>query len=462
MTQSLRIPAAGWVHVAGIVSALLYSWLALLSQSYAPLNDVLIIAMACLLICSALWQFHRQSDTQPGVGAVLFWAVVFRAIAVLSGEPLLEDDHYRYLWDGYQLVEHGTPYGIAPEAFFTSSNISEHFEEVLDNINNPHIATIYGPLCQYLFGLAYLIAPGQVWPLQLMFASLDIGVILLLFKLAPSRQVLLYAWSPLIIKEFAFTAHTDVLAVMLMFAAWYLASKPESQHRPLLLVPILLACAVASKVFALLLVPFLLGLRIRQWLVFGLTLMLLYLPFLIQGGFWSMQGLSAMASVWLFNAPVYLLFMALVDNTNIQLLKLALMMIFVLVYLFWLWRDICHQHPHHGLIQRLPRCLKTQPNATRLRPGWLYGLFFLAIPALNAWYLIWLLPFAVLRSELWPWVASCSLLLSYATGLHLQDASLQAYQQPGWILLLEFGVIMAALIFDIWRHQRRRANKALR
>ena len=446
-----QIPTTGWVHLAGAVSAFLYGWLALISQQYANLDEFLTIATACFLICIALWWLHRYSNTQPSLWSVLLWALVFRAIAIFVGEPLLEDDHYRYLWDGYQLVENGTPYGIAPEAFFASSALNERFEDILDNINNPHIATIYGPLCQYLFGLAYMIAPGEVWPLQLAFACLDIGLIVLLLKLAPARQVLLYAWSPLIIKEFAFTAHTDVLAVALMFYAWYLASRSHNHSR--FSIPILLACAVASKIFALLLVPFLLGLRIRQWLIFALSLVLIYLPFMLQEGFWSLQGLNAMAGGWLFNAPIYFLFLAWAEGANIQLLKAVLIGLFALVYFYWLWRDIYHQHSQHSLIKALPLYLKNTAN-TPLRVSWLYGLFLLAIPALNAWYLVWLLPFAVLRTEVWPWVASFSLLLSYATGLHLNDSALEAYQQPNWILLLEYGAIMAALAVDIWRYRR--------
>lgn len=181
-----------------------------------------------------------------------------------------------------------------------------------------------------------------------------------------------------------------------------------------------------------------------------------------------MQGLSAMAGVWLFNAPIYLLAIALQENANLQLLKIALIALFAAVYFFWLWRETCSQFPQHWLVKNrlinnrlvrklikiLPQRLIYTDTQPPLRPSWLYGIFLLAIPALNAWYLVWLLPFAVLRFELWPWVASFALLLSYATGLHLTDSGLQAYQQPNWILLIEFGLIFAALAIDIWRHRQ--------
>jgi alpha-1,6-mannosyltransferase len=73
----------------------------------------------------------------------------------------------------------------------------------------------------------------------------------------------------------------------------------------------------------------------------------------------------------------------------------------------------------------------------------------LCAPVVNAWYLVWLLPFAVIYPSRWAWVASVSVLLSYAVGLNLAGSSLGAYELPVWIITLEYGVILLALLIDL-------------
>ena len=72
---------------------------------------------------------------------------------------------------------------------------------------------------------------------------------------------------------------------------------------------------------------------------------------------------------------------------------------------------------------------------------------------INPWYLLWLLPFAAIFPSAWAWTASGAVLLSYVIGIHLDDYTLQAYQQPTWIRFLEFGLILLALAVDLIRRR---------
>ena len=90
------------------------------------------------------------------------------------------------------------------------------------------------------------------------------------------------------------------------------------------------------------------------------------------------------------------------------------------------------------------------------RGDWLYGALLVISPVINPWYLLWLLPFAAIFPSAWAWTASASVLLSYVTGLNLNDYGLQAYQQPAWARLLEFGLILPALVYDLSRRRLRR------
>ena len=80
-------------------------------------------------------------------------------------------------------------------------------QSVLHGINYPELPTIYAPVTQAIFLLGYWLQPGSVAVLQAILIGLDLAAVALLLRLAPARNVLLYAWCPLVIKEIAFTAH---------------------------------------------------------------------------------------------------------------------------------------------------------------------------------------------------------------------------------------------------------------
>lgn len=421
--------------VAGCISLLAYVYLSTQSQTYgdASLIHLLSVSIPCASLCFATWYYHWYTKQELSVYLLLVFAALFRLVGIMS-YPILEDDGFRYLWDGYMSIELGTPYGYAPAEFFDSHNLSEQFEDILSLINYPSIATIYGPLCQAIFSLAYLIAPGELWPLQLIFALADMGVIILLLKLARPLWVLLYAWSPLIIKEFAFTAHPDVLGVFFLLLAFLLFKRKEVWF-----IGVCVALAAGIKVFAIVLVPFLFKLNWRAWLSFALTIALLSLPW----GFtqaWLPDGLKAMSDDWVFNSLIYNFLNNWLSTNTIKLVLLGIYAALMSCYCYKFLFKNNHEH--------IP-----------FRPDLIFLGLFICTPALNAWYLVWLLPFAVLYPSLWAWVASVAILLAYVSGINLSVSNLAPYQVPNWALMLEFGLIlMAALIPYVAKAQLQKLN----
>lgn len=415
--------------IGGLLSALAYGFLTYRSQYYgdASLAEMMMPLMFCAAICMSLWLYYwRQQEPMP-IFIIILFAVLFRLIAV-SGFPPLEDDFYRYLWDGRMTVLTGSPYALAPAAFFEEVNLSVRFEQILDLINHPYVATIYGPVCQWIFAGAYLVAPGEVWPLQVFFALADIILILLLTKLAKPQFVMLYAWSPLIIKEFAFTAHPDVLGALLLILS-YLAY----QRNNFVLLGIGVALAAGVKVFAVLLLPILFGFAVRAWVSFLVTALLLGLPWGVVAA-WFPQGLQAMGENWLFNAPLYFLFNSWFSVSSLQYGLLLLLVSGYALYYYHAMR---------------------RWKLNTIRADLLFAALFLCIPAFNAWYMVWLLPFAVLYPGVWAWVASVSLLLVYASGINLNDPHLGAYEQPMWVVSIEFGsIVIISLLAKLFKSSR--------
>jgi len=425
---------------AGILSTLAYLYLCINSQYYgdATLTQMLSVSVFCAGLCVAVWLQQYYSQQNISIAMILGFAVLFRAIGLFAF-PILEDDAFRYLWDGRQTILNGTPYTLPPSAFFDDETINGRFEDILDTINYPHVATVYGPASQWIFAFSYLIAPGEIWPLQLIFALADMGIILLLLRFAKPSAVLLYAWCPLIIKEFAFTAHPDVFGAFLMVCALYAYQKKQS-----ISVGILMALATGIKIFPLLILPFLLQFNWRGWLAFVITIVGIALPFGVQQA-WFPEGLKVMSGDWFFNAPLYLSYIQLTPNGySSTTLKVFLLLSLAVG---------CGS----ALLIHLYKHLKDTDLRTLPRGDLLFGFFFLCLPALNPWYLVWMLPFAAIKPSLWAWTASLMLLMSYISGINLGTSDLGSYQIPNWALIVQFGTIFAALLGDLIIHRKKSA-----
>lgn len=364
---------------------------------------------------------------------ILVWALLFR-LCGLFGFPLFEDDFYRYLWDGYLFVEFGTPYGFLPMDFFAADGLPVFAERLLDGINYPDLPTIYGPVDQFIFALSYLALPGSLLPLQVILIGFDLALIVLLSQHASRRNLLLYAWCPLVIKEIAFTAHPDIIGILFLVLALHLVCR-----RAAIAAGIFLALATGAKVFALLLAPFVLyRCGPRGWTAFLLTLAALYLPFLVQGSS-EFTSLFVFASEWQFNASLFAVLAGWMPGLHA---KIVLGAVFAGALLhFW------NQY-------------RQEKTETMPRGDIIFGLFLLVAPVVNPWYVIWVLPFAVIYPSIWAWTASVAALLAYITALNLGDLTADPFSQPVGILLLEYGIVTVALGLDLYFRFRPRITDA--
>jgi len=160
----------------------------------------------------------------PGMGRralpiVLLLGAAMRVAAFLP-PPLLSTDVYRYVWDGRVQAAGVNPYRYLPAAPELQALRDEGVgaQMVYPNVNRAETApTIYPPAAQALFAVV-----GRVWPTlwgvkaaMLAFDALAVGAALLLLRTAglPPERVLIYAWNPLVLWEFAGGAHIDAAAV---------------------------------------------------------------------------------------------------------------------------------------------------------------------------------------------------------------------------------------------------------
>ena len=428
--SSTRMPIWLWV-VPGLVAAASYLDLAIRSSSLAGASWVdwarcLVVVSFAIGFVAVVCNRTRRTPSRKGI---LAFSLLFHLIGIV-GSPVLEDDGNRYLFDGWVFAQRGSPYGIPPSAFFDSLALPPEIESSLSGINNPDLPTIYGPTTEWVFRLAHAISPGRIVVLQVIMACLGFALVCLVSRWAKPLPLLFLAWHPLLIKESAFTAHFDVLAVLLMVIA---LSVPR---RFGVAVGATLALAVGAKLFAILIVPVVLHSRTRAWLAFGATLLALYAPF-FDSILPTMTGVAedplwAMGTAWIFNAPLYELLQPLTGRWALRVVLAA-----VLIGYWALWT----------------RASWRLPDGEWPRGDRLFGVMLICSPVLNPWYVLWPLVFWLRHPTAWLAVGSLTVLLSYASGLNLGDRGLAPYEISAAVLTVEFTAIAVALAVDVGRRQ---------
>lgn len=414
MHAGTRLATVGW-HACGVgVLGGLQAGLLVWGSGAATATQVVsVLGAAALGGLALVWlAFDRRFDAMPVVWVVGL-AVVWRVIAV-QAEPLLEDDHYRYLWDGMRTAQHLDPYRLAPAAFFGNTDLPAPWQDILSGINHPDIPTVYGPVLQALFALAHGLAPGQVGAIQALVLVVDLACIALLLRLGVgARWLLVYALHPMILKEAMASAHPDGLV-----ALWLLLAMLTWRSERRVCTGVLLGLAVATKVAALFVVPlFLFGprragtlLRTTGAVGFGLVVALgaAYLPFLAAGGS-DAVGLRAFALQWRFNPLLFRVIEAAVPNGLARPVA-ALLMACGLSAVAWHWRRAwCAGAPDVRDVPWPP-------------VGAAVLLLLLLAPVVNAWYALWALgPAIVARGVLLPVMGGVGV-LAYLHGGVLGEA----------------------------------------
>ena len=122
MTTRARWALPGWV--AALTAA------CVAHASHGGTHDQLFGVIGLLLINSCLiaWLAVDDAFESLTISQVLITALALGAIGMLT-QPLLEDDHFRYLWDGYISATTGNPFAHAPSHYFVDAGVPGVMQE---------------------------------------------------------------------------------------------------------------------------------------------------------------------------------------------------------------------------------------------------------------------------------------------------------------------------------------------
>ena len=376
------------------------------------------------LVILAAWSWRRQPVGRIWLLAIILAALVFR-LAVMPASRELSDDAARYHWDGKCLTHGINPFLHAPDA----PEVAHLFTDAIDQrINHPWYRTCYPPLAQVLFAAGYRLSPGRLSGFQALCLLAEIATWLLLLaelrrRALPQTNLLLAAWSPLIIFQGYLPGHLDTLSLPLVTALIITATR-----RRALLCGLSLALASLIKPLPLLYLPALWrGLGRRGGLVLSAVvaavIVAFYLPF-AGAGYRLIESTWLMATDWSFNGSLaYLLEQLLPLRSAHQIC--GLLLIALILAATWRGTDL------------LARMLLIQTA------------FVICTPTLYPWYLIGLVPLLVLRPE--------PALLALITLVPLTDEVVIDYHRSGlwapalWPRLVLYTVFYGLLVMGLRR-----------
>jgi hypothetical protein len=446
----------------GLFSLLAYGTITWLSGSFIygqghlhrPIIPFLLVyagAFVCYLLAIRTLTFGRPfqeaENNRNRVWIILGFAVLFRGVMLFSN-PIQEDDFYRYLWDGKVVASGLNPYRFAPRTVHEKKVLNEelasytqlaeedpHIAFILSRVNHANIPTIYPPFTQAVFGLAASVAPGSLQALRIVFLGFDLAicglVIVLLRHLSLNPAfVLIYAWSPLVIKETANSTHYDVVPTLCLVLGLLLMLKGRA-----LLAQISLAAAVLGKLYPILLMPLFF---VRVWkkhgarpalggLGAGAGVMLLgYAPFWEADLLWT--GTRTFAEQWQTNSFIFPWIVSLVDERWIaNVIVGGLLGGAILAVVRWgeLSDDIQFVWANSIVL----------------------GLLFVLSPVGNPWYFLWLVPVLCIF-PLRSWLLLSGLLgLYYLSFYFIYRGKVETFE---WVVWLEYLPFYGMLLWEWW------------
>ena len=418
--------------VLGVATLVLYR-VAVHSKGVADIGWFLkLVVVQSILYLAVAWLSLRSNDSRSLLVLGLLFAALFR-LSIIFSPPYLSDDVYRYIWDGRVQAAGINPYRYIP-AEEPLAQLRD--EKIYPNINRRDSAhTIYPPVAEAIFLLVTRFSESVTWMKAAMvgFEAVAIwAIIQLLISFGFARQrVLLYAWHPLAIWEFAGSGHVDALAITFIALA-LLARRKQAET----LTGVLIACATCVKFFPVVLFPAL-YLR-RSWkmpLGFIATVVLAYVPYLSVGPMRVLGSLPFYANErGIFTGDQFFLLAFARQFLNAHLPTSAYL-VFVIVVLgaFSLW-----------LMQ-----FQRGDDLQYLRNGLVIASLFMVLQAPHfSWYFVWLIPFLCFIPSIPVFYLTLASFLLYLTWLG---------DSPDRVLLLKTLIFLPALILGLianwWRRK---------
>lgn len=370
--------------------------------------------------------------------ALLFIAgLLFRLLMWGLPPELLSDDVYRYLWEGKVAASGINPYLYAPD-----DEALKHLREglIYPNVAHAMMKAVYPPVGQLLFEINHHLSSfagiGSLTGWRVMMLLFDLSVFYMLLVQTNRSGALLYWLHFAVMAEFALAVHLDIVAVFfLMVALWAFL---KEQYVPW---AFFFALAVITKLVPLFFLPafvffYVTVKKIKLKTVFatsitaGLTLLFFWLLYdLHQTDF---SSLHVYLRHWRFNESIHF-FMVKFAGDEATWLRPVFTAAFV-VAVSWHWR--------RDLLKSLQ---------------WSYLVFLFFSAVIHPWYVLYLLPLAVIRPLTVSFVFVAAVTMSYEVLVDFHLAG--KWHSNRHIQIIEYFLVYTAALFSLVSEFKRESRR---
>lgn len=349
-----------------IISFVLYFVLLCVAGQIQNLSqDNTLFISLWMMIGVLCYYISRNSVEDYSYKDILFIACTSLLARYLVVEHPLNDDVYRYMWEGYIQRFDINPYLFAPD----SMELLKYRWDGFLLPNHPDMTAIYPALSLLLMKwVSYVSLDYEIF--KYVFGLFDFLSIFLILYLAKSYRlssgnVFIYALNPVILFSFFGQAHLDSMMMFFLILSLVLFEKKYYQW-----MWITLALAFCSKYLCVLLIPLFINKKSYQsFLWFPLVIALCFVPYLGAGShiFDSFYRFSfeMQYNAFAFSLTKYILF----GNHILTHLVLGTIGLVLSIWLF---------------------ISRTNPIYPALSIG---AMFLILAPTIHFWYLSLFLPF---------------------------------------------------------------------
>lgn len=271
-----------------------------------------------VLFFIAIINITKLTIKESWIAWIIFTGLFARLILIPSS-PILEDDFYRYLWDGAVTANEFNPYVYSPLQILQQDSIvpqkllklADQSGEVIKKINHPKIKTIYPTMAQIIFAFSYYLFPWGFTGWKFIMLIGDLMMLFFLIRILrelslPITFVAIYWLNPIVLHEFFNTGHYDLFALLFSAISIYYFFRDEY-----VTASITLAFAVGFKLWPLLIFPFYLRKLYNQKLkllfssmAFTIFIIIIFIP-VLRAGIDQNLGFVKYAANWINNAGFY-------------------------------------------------------------------------------------------------------------------------------------------------------------
>lgn len=445
------------IIISGILLLICFSFIAYISPDFAAnipeLEKPVLLLVVILIFSAVIYLFTVYKIPKANLrNKQLIWIIaigIILRILMLFTAPILEDDYFRYLWDGAVTGNGINPYSYSPEQVITGVDVPEELivlaeesGDIIYNINHPTVRTIYPPVAQAFFALSYWLDSWNLLTWKIILLVLDLATLSLIFNALgilklPNSFVLIYWWNPLLLKEIFNSGHLDILVFPFVLSSLILASQNKYIRStfsliiglgiklwPAFLLPVIIR-PILSKPKQLLSVLVLAAVSIG----------ILFLPIYLSG-LDSSSGLIAYGQSWQNNDSIFRLLIYIseltLDLLGYETFHKYSVARYLVIALIALWI----------LFVTFGKSFKSQDLFSKSL--YIIAFAFLVSPTQFPWYYTWLIPLLAIKPRLSLLLLTALLPLYYLRYYFEPRGQLEIFTNiviwiefvPVWVLLL--------------------------